>query len=128
MKTGEKELHDQGLKVRREVLGAAYVDKSMAGADDFNRQLQEWLNVHCWGSVWQRPGLPRKTRSMLNLAMLATLGRTAELKTHVRAAITNGVTKEEIAEVFLHAGTYAGAPVAVEGFRAAKEVFAEIGI
>jgi 4-carboxymuconolactone decarboxylase len=128
MNAGERELAEQGLKVRREVLGAAYVDKSMAATDDFNGALQEWLNVHCWGAVWQRPGLPRQTRSMLNLALLAAFGRTAELKTHVRGAITNGVTKQEIAEVFLHAGTYCGAPVAVEGFRAAREVFAELGI
>src|SRR5262245_26146043 len=128
MNANEKELYDHGLKVRREVLGAEHVDKAMASVDDFTRHLQDWLHVHCWGSVWPRPGLPRKTRSMLNLALLAALGRTAELKTHVRGAITNGVTKEEIAEVFLHAGTYAGAPVAVEGFRAAKEVFQELRI
>jgi 4-carboxymuconolactone decarboxylase len=128
MNANEKELYEQGLKVRREVLGSQHVDKSMSSADDFTRPLQEWLNIHCWGSVWPRSGLPRKTRSMINLALLAAFGRTTELKTHVRGAITNGVTKEEIAEVFLHAGTYCGAPVAVEGFRAAKEVFQELGI
>ncbi len=128
MEANETELYERGLKLRREVLGAEHVNKSMASTDDFGRALQDWLNVHCWGSVWQRPGLPRKTRSMLNLVLLAAFGRTNELKTHVRGAITNGVTKEEIAEVFLHAGTYAGAPAAVEGFRAAKEVFQELGI
>jgi len=128
MDANEKQLYDRGLKVRREVLGAEYVDKALGAADDFSRHLQEWVTAHCWGAVWMRPGLPRTTRSMLNLAMLAALGRAAELKVHVRGAIANGVTKDEIAEVFLHAGTYAGAPVAVEGFRAAKEVFQELGI
>jgi 4-carboxymuconolactone decarboxylase len=128
MEANEKELYERGLKVRREVLGAAYVDKALSGADDFTRHLQDWVTAHCWGTVWTRAGLPRKTRSMLNLALLSALGRSHELKVHLRGAITNGVTKDEIAEVFLHTGTYCGAPVAVEGFRAAKEVFQELGI
>lgn len=124
----EKDLYERGLKVRREVLGAEYVDKSVAGADEFNAKWQEYVTKHCWGAIWTRPGLDRKTRSMLNLAMLAALGRTHELKLHLRGAVTNGVTKDEIAEVLLQAAAYAGAPVGVEGFRAAKEVFAELGI
>jgi 4-carboxymuconolactone decarboxylase len=121
----EKELYDRGMAVRREVLGAPYVDKAVAAADDFNRHWQEYVTKHCWGAIWTRPGLPRKTRSMLNLAMLAATGHPEELKLHLRGALTNGVTKEEIAEIFLQVGAYAGAPSALEAFRTAKEVFAE---
>jgi len=124
----EKELYDRGMAVRREVLGAPYVDKAVAAADDFNRHWQEYVTKHCWGAIWTRPGLPRKTRSMLNLAMLAATGHPEELKLHLRGAITNGVTKEEIAEIFLQWGAYAGAPSALEAFRTAKEVFAELKI
>lgn len=128
MEADEKALYDRGMKVRREVLGADYVDKSTAAADDFQRHFQEWVTKHCWGAVWTRPGLPRKTRSMLNLAMLAATGRTHELKIHVKGAITNGVSKDEMAEIFLQVGTYCGAPAALEAFRTAKEVFAELGV
>lgn len=122
-KKPHKDRYDAGLKTRREVLGAEYVDKAMAGTDDFNREFVELLNTYCWNDVWNRPGLPRKTRSMLNLAMLTALGKDHELKLHVRGALNNGVTKEEIKEVFLQAAIYAGVPAAVAAFRAAREVF-----
>ncbi|HEY4659343.1 MAG TPA: carboxymuconolactone decarboxylase family protein [Gemmatimonadaceae bacterium] len=128
MERDEQGLYDRGMKVRREVLGQEYVDKAVASADDFQRHFQEWVTKHCWGALWTRPGLPRKTRSMLNLAMLAAIGRTNELKIHVKGAITNGVTKDEIAEIFLQVGTYCGAPAALESFKTAKEVFAELGV
>jgi 4-carboxymuconolactone decarboxylase len=126
MEADEKALYERGLKVRREVLGAEYVDKSVANADDFQRHFQEYVTKHCWGAVWTRPGLPRKTRSMLNLAMLAALGRSNELKLHLKGAVNNGVTKEEMAEIFLQVGVYCGAPAALESFKMAKEVFAEL--
>jgi 4-carboxymuconolactone decarboxylase len=116
----------QGLAVRRAVLGAEYVDRAMANADAFTRTLQEFVTEWCWGGVWSRPGLPRKTRSLLNLAMLTALNRPHEIKLHVRGALNNGVTRQEITEVFLQAGVYAGVPAAVDAFRAAKEVFDEL--
>ena len=116
---------DAGLKTRREVLGAAYVDKSMSTVDDFNREFQELLNTYCWNDVWNRPTLPRKTRSMLNLAMLCALNREAELKLHIRGSLNNGLSKDEIKEVFLQVAIYCGVPAAVTAFRIAKEVFAE---
>ena len=122
-KRDHKQRFDAGLKTRREVLGAGYVDKAMAGVDDFSREFVELLNTYCWNDIWNRPGLSRKTRSMLNLAMLAALGKDHELKLHVRGALNNGLTKDEIKEVFLQAAIYAGVPAAVAAFRAAKEVF-----
>ena len=121
----EKDLYDRGLAVRKDVLGAQYVDKAVASADDFNRPWQEYVTKHCWGAIWTRPGLSRKTRSMLNLAMLAATGHAEELKLHLRGALNNGVTRDEIAEIFLQVGAYAGAPSALTAFRTAKEVFAE---
>ena len=109
--------------MRREVLGADYVDRTTASADPFTRVLYDFATEWCWGAVWTRPGLTRKTRSLLNLAMLTALNRPHEIKLHVRGALNNGVTREEIAEVFLQAGVYAGVPAAVDAFRAAKEVF-----
>ncbi|HEU0199155.1 MAG TPA: 4-carboxymuconolactone decarboxylase [Burkholderiaceae bacterium] len=123
-----KELFDQGLQTRREVLGADYVDAAIRNADDFNRPLQEYITQYCWGDVWNRPGLDRRTRSLLNLAMITALNRPHELKLHVRGAINNGVTKDEIREVFLHAAVYCGAPAAMDSFRVAKEAFKELGI
>ncbi|VVE55632.1 carboxymuconolactone decarboxylase family protein [Pandoraea anhela] len=117
------ELFEKGLKTRREVLGSEYVDKSMASADAFNRPMQELVTTYCWGEIWNRPGLDRRTRSLLNLGMLTVLNRPHELKLHVRGALTNGVTKEEIAEVFLQAAIYAGVPAAIDSFRVAREVF-----
>lgn len=119
------ETYDKGLEIRRAVLGNEYVDKAMAAADDFNQPMQELVTEYCWGSVWGRPGLPRKTRSLLNLAMLSALNRSPELKIHVRGALTNGVTKNEIAEVFLQVAIYCGVPSAIDAFRTAREVFAE---
>jgi len=124
-KATRKDLYDAGLKVRREVLGAEYVDKAVAGADDFNRPLQELVTEYCWGSVWTRPGLPRKTRSLLNLAMLTALNRPHELELHVRGALTNGVSQDEIMEVFLQAAIYCGVPAAIDSFRIARKVLAE---
>jgi 4-carboxymuconolactone decarboxylase len=121
----DKDLYDRGMAVRKDVLGAQYVDKAVAAADDFNRPWQEYVTKHCWGAIWTRPGLSRKTRSMLNLAMLAATGHAEELKLHLRGALTNGVTKDEIAEIFLQVGAYAGAPSALTAFRTAKEVFGE---
>jgi 4-carboxymuconolactone decarboxylase len=112
--------------VRKAVLGAEYVDRAIASADSFTGELQDFVTEWCWGAVWTRPGLARKTRSLLNLAMLAALNRPHEIKIHVRGALKNGVTRKEIAEVFLQAGIYAGAPAAVDAFRCAKEVFDEI--
>lgn len=120
-----KDLFDQGLKTRRDVLGSDYVDKAIANADEFSKPLQELVTQYCWGDVWNRPGLERKTRSLLNLAMLTALNRPHELKLHVRGALNNGVTKEEIREVFLQAAIYCGVPAGVESFRLAREVFAE---
>lgn len=117
-----------GLKTRREVLGAEYVDKAMAAADDFNREFSELLNTYCWNDIWNRPGLDRKTRSMLNLAMLTALNRGPELKLHVNGALNNGLSKEQIREVFLQAAIYCGVPAAVEAFRSAREVFKERGV
>jgi len=116
-----------GLKTRREVLGPEHVDKAIAGQDDFNRPFQELLNTYCWNDIWSRPGLSRKTRSMLNLAMLTALNRSPELKSHINGALNNGLTKDEIQEVFLQAAIYCGVPAAVEAFRCAREVFKERG-
>lgn len=121
----DKELFERGLKVRREVLGAEYVDASIQSADDFNRPMQELVTQYCWGEIWNRPGLERKTRSLLNLAMLTALNRPHEIPLHVRGALNNGVTKEEIAEVFLQAAIYCGVPAAIDSFRIAREVFQE---
>jgi 4-carboxymuconolactone decarboxylase len=122
----DKELFDKGLAVRREVLGPAYVDKSIREADDFNREMQELVTQYCWGEVWTRPGLDRKTRSFLNLAMLTALNRPHEIRLHVRGALNNGLTREEIKEVFLQAAIYCGVPAALDSFRIAREVFKEV--
>lgn len=123
-----RELFEQGLQTRREVLGAEYVDNAIRNADDFNRPMQELVTQYCWGDVWNRPGLDRRTRSFLNLAMLTALNRPHELKLHVRGAIHNGLTKEEIREVFLQTAIYCGVPAAIDSFRVAKDVFQEMGI
>lgn len=123
-----QELFDKGLQTRREVLGADYVDAAIQNADDFNRDMQELVTQYAWGDVWNRPGLDRKTRSLLNLAMLTALNRPHELKLHLRGALTNGVSKDEIKEVFLQTAIYCGAPAAIDSFRTAKEVFKELGV
>jgi 4-carboxymuconolactone decarboxylase len=123
-----KELFDRGLTTRREVLGADYVDASIRNADDFSMAMQELTTQYCWGDIWNRPGLDRRTRSFLNLAMLTALNRPHELKLHVRAAITNGVTKDEIKEVLLQAAVYCGVPAGIDSFRVAREAFKDMGI
>lgn len=119
-----------GLKVRREVLGDGYVQPSIerASEDEFMMKLQQFVTEYAWGTVWCSDDLDRKTRSTINLALLSALGRSAELKLHTRGAITNGMTKDEIAAVFLHVAVYAGVPCAVEAFREAKTVFDDLGI
>jgi 4-carboxymuconolactone decarboxylase len=124
----DKETFEKGLGIRRAVLGAEYVDASIAAADDFTRPLQEIVTQYCWGEVWGRPNLERKTRSLLNLAMLSALNRPHEVKLHVRGALNNGVSKEEIREVFLQVAIYCGVPAAMDSFRIAKEVFKEMGV
>lgn len=119
-------LFDQGLSTRREVLGAEYVDAAVRNATDFNIDMQEMVTQYCWGDVWNRPGLDRKTRSFLNLAMLTALNRPHELKLHVRGAINNGLTRDEIKEVFLQTAIYCGVPAAIDSFRTAAEVFKEM--
>lgn len=121
----DKELFERGLKTRREVLGADYVDAALRNADEFNRPMQELVTQYCWGDIWNRPGLDRRTRSLLNLAMLTALNRPHELKLHVRGALANGVTQDEIREVFLQAAIYCGVPAAIDSFRVAKEAFRE---
>ena len=122
----DKELYDKGMTIRREVLGDAYVDNALSKSGPFNDSLQELVTTYCWGWNWGREGLPRRDRSLINLAMIATLNRHNELKVHVRGALNNGLSKEEIREVLLQVGIYAGIPAAVDSFRIANEAFAEI--
>lgn len=119
-------LLEKGMGIRREVLGAAHVERSMANVDGFSRPLQELVTEYCWGAIWGRPGLERKVRSLLNIAMLSALNRPHELKLHVRGALTNGVTREEIQEAVLQIGIYCGVPVALETSRIAQEVFKDL--
>ena len=123
----DRKRFEAGLAVRREVLGAEYVDKSMAESDDFNRHLQELVTEYCWGAVWTRPGLPRTTRSLINLAMLTALNRPHEVRLHLRGALRNGCTKEEVMEVLLQTAIYCGVPAAIDSFRIAREVLADAG-
>jgi len=116
---------DEGLAVRKAVLGAEFVDKAIGAADDFNRPLQELVTEYCWGAVWTREGLSRRDRILLNLAMLTALNRPHELKMHVQGALRNGVKREEIREVLLQATIYAGVPAGVDAFRVAREALAE---
>lgn len=117
-----------GLEMRTRVMGEAFVARAMGGADAFSQPLQDWVNEHAWGSTWQRGGIDLKTRSLTTCAMLAVLGRSTELKGHLRGALNNGASLTEIREVLLHAGVYGGAPVAVEAFRVARELMAEMGL
>jgi len=117
---------EDGLNMRKSVLGKTHVERSMNNADDFNMPMQELVTEYCWGEIWNRPGLEKKQRSFLNLAMLTALNRPHELKLHVRGAINNGITKEEIKEVFLQTAIYCGVPAAIDSFRVAKEVFSEM--
>ena len=122
----DKKMHDKGLEVRKAVLGEAYVENALKNVDDFNRPFQEMLNEYCWGTVWGREELPRKTRSMLNIAMIAILNRQHEFRAHLKGALTNGVTRDEIREILMQVAIYGGVPAAVDSFRIAREVFAEI--
>ncbi|MGY3347870.1 4-carboxymuconolactone decarboxylase [Bradyrhizobium sp. USDA 4472] len=122
----DKKMHDKGLEVRKAVLGEAYVNNALKNVDDFNRPFQEMLNEYCWGTVWGREELPRKTRSMLNIAMIAILNRQHEFRAHLKGALTNGVTRDEIREILMQVAIYGGMPAAVDSFRMAREVFAEI--
>ena len=117
---------DAGMKVRREVLGDAHVDRSLAQVSEFSRPIQELVTEYCWGEVWSRDGLPRATRSLINIAMLTALNRGHELGVHVRGAINNGVTEEEIQEVLLQTAIYVGVPAALESFRVAERVIGEM--
>ncbi len=123
-----EELFNKGLKIRREVLGGEYVDASIKNADEFTRPLQELVTKYCWGEVWGRPTLDRRTRSIINLSMLTALNRVHEVKLHVRGAINNGLSKEDIREVLLQTAIYCGVPAAIDSFRAAKEVFKDMGL
>ena len=121
-------MYEKGLAIRRDVLGKEFVDHAISSADDFNRPLQELVTQYCWGEIWGRPGLDRKTRSMLNLAMISALNRPHEVKMHVKGAIHNGLTKDQIMEVLLQVAIYCGVPAAVDSFRIAREAFKEMGI
>jgi 4-carboxymuconolactone decarboxylase len=128
--TTKKDLFEAGLALRREVLGDAYVDRAFETRDAFNEALQDYITTHAWGAVWARRGedgeltLPKKTRSIMNLAMLAAINRPHELEIHLRGAIHNGVSKQEMLEIFLHVATYAGAPALLDGVRIARKVWA----
>jgi 4-carboxymuconolactone decarboxylase len=123
----DKKTFDRGLEIRTAVLGKEYVDKAIASADEFSRPLQELVTEYCWGAVWGRDGLSKKTRSMLNLAMISALNRPHELKAHIKGALVNGVTPVEIREILLQVAIYCGVPAAVDSFRIAREAFAELG-
>ncbi|MDE2936476.1 MAG: 4-carboxymuconolactone decarboxylase [Chloroflexi bacterium] len=119
------ELYERGLPVRREVLGREYVDRSIAEADEFLRPLQEQITEHAWGTIWTRPGLTRRDRSLLNVGMLTALNRPHELRLHARGALNNGVTRDELREIMLQVAVYCGAPAALDGTRVIREVLAE---
>ncbi len=119
----ERQRYEQGIKVRRAVLGDAHVDASLKSRNEFNEAFQDLLTRYAWGEIWARPGLPRQTRSMLTLAMMVALNRPDELRMHLRAALDNGVTREEIQEVLLQTAIYCGMPAANAAFRIAQEAF-----
>ena len=126
--TNSTKMHDMGMKYRREVLGDAYVDKSMGGADDFNRGFQEFVTEYCWGGSWGRGLLSKRDRSILNLGMLAALNRPHEFRLHFRGAINNGLTVADLREICTQVAIYCGIPAGIEAFRLAREVFNEEGI
>ncbi|MCC6706984.1 MAG: carboxymuconolactone decarboxylase family protein [Gammaproteobacteria bacterium] len=119
------DLFERGLEIRKAVIGAEFVDKALAAADDFNMPMQRLTTEYCWGAVWGRDGLPHKVRSMINLAMLSALNRPTEFKTHVGGALRNGVSQDEIREVLMQVAIYCGIPAGVEAFRLAKEAIAD---
>ena len=122
----DKATFEKGLEIRKSVLGADFVEKSFASADAFNKPFQEFVTEYCWGACWGREVLSKKTRSMLNLAMLCALNRSHEFRGHVRGALNNGVTRAEICEVLLQVAVYCGMPAGMEAFRVAREVFADV--
>jgi len=121
----ERERYEKGLSVRRAVLGDAHVDRSLKNRNEFNQEFQDLITRYAWGEIWTRPGLPRKTRSLLTIAMLVALNRPDEFRLHLRAALNNGVKKEEIKEALLQAAIYCGVAAANSAFHAAQEVFSE---
>ena len=123
-----KQQFDKGLAVRKAVVGESYVEASLKGADDFSMPMQELVTEFCWGEVWTRPGLDRRSRSILNLGMIAALNKPEELAIHVRGAINNGVTKDEIKECFLQVAVYCGMPAGLSSFKIARQVFKDMGI
>ena len=125
MADGQERLQ-RGLELRREVLGNGYVDHALAAATEFTRPIQEYVTETCWGDVWSRPGLDRRTRSLVNLALLTALNRMTEFGAHVRGARRNGCTEQEIQEVLLQTAAYCGAPAALEAFRMAEKVLSEL--
>jgi 4-carboxymuconolactone decarboxylase len=122
------EQYEKGIRIRSELFGAELGLKHVREATDFTRRFQEVVTRYCFAELWAGEGIPRRLRSIITLSMLVAMGKSNEVKIHVRAALTNGVTKEEIREIFLHAMVYSGVPSAVEGFRCAREVFAELGV
>ena len=122
----DQDLYDKGMKIRRQVLGDQYVVNALSKSGPFNDPLQELVTTYCWGWCWGRDGLAKRDRSLINLAMIAVLNRHNELKVHVRGALNNGLSREEIREVLLQVGIYGGIPAAVDSFRIANEAFAEI--
>jgi len=122
----EHQRYEQGMKVRRAVLGDAHVDASLKDRNEFNEAFQDLITRYAWGEIWSRPGLPRQTRSMLTLAMMVALNRPDELRMHLLAALNNGVTREEIREVLLQTAIYCGAPAANSAFHLAQEVFEQV--
>lgn len=121
-----EDLYQVGLEIRKAVLGEEYVEKSLANADDLSRPMLELSTEYCWGRVWSRPGLRRRDRSLINLAMISALNRPHELKIHVKGALANGVTREEICEVFLQVAIYCGIPAGIDSVRIAREALAEV--
>lgn len=121
----DEERYEQGMRVRRDVLGDEHVDRAIAGTNDVTRDFQDYITRNAWGDIWSRPGLPRRDRSLITLALLAALQHEGELAMHIRAALRNGVTKEEISEVLLQVGVYAGAPAANRAFAVAQETLSD---
>ncbi len=122
----DKTTHDKGLEIRKAVMGEAFVTNALKNVDEFNKPFQELVTEYCWGAVWGREELPRKARSMLNLAMISILNRPHELRAHIKGALTNGMSRAEIRDVFMQVAIYAGVPAGVDSFRIAREVFAEL--
>ena len=122
----DKATFELGREIRSSVLGKEFVDAAFKAADDFNMPMQELVTEYCWGAVWGRPGLDKKQRSMLNLAMISCLNRPHELRLHIAGALKNGVSRDEIREIFMQVSIYAGIPAGVDSFRLAREVFAEL--